>query len=105
MNISQTPPAESRLRICKHVWPLPVALALFALMGLARLMGEDVFLATHFIFEIGITVCMLASVVYTVRLWRIGTNGIPRWVFFLNLFFGPLIFAAQLIASFCHAPK
>jgi len=58
-------------------------------------MGREFFWATHFIFEIGIMVCMFASVIYTIRLWRRTATDLPRWVFFLNLFFGPLFFAAQ----------
>jgi hypothetical protein len=78
-----------------RVWPLPVAVLLFVLALIARSVGREFFWSTHFIFEIGIMVCMFASVIYTMRLWRRTATDLPRWVFFLNLLFGPLFFAAQ----------
>jgi hypothetical protein len=97
--MSLTNPPSLRLRIFKHAWPLPLSLLLFASVCVARTMGRDVFYSTHFIFEIGIAICMFASVIYTMRLWRRTSTDIPRWVFFLNLFFGPLFFTVQFMIS------
>ncbi len=60
-------------------------------MAVGKFLGQQAFIATHVIFEIGIVVSLLASLVYAIRLSGRGRSLAPRWVFFVNLAFGPLI--------------
>jgi hypothetical protein len=81
-------------------WPAPLGLSLIlAGYGVAHFFGQRAFHNTHFWFEIGIITSMLASVVYTIRLSGKGRKLAPRWVFVLNLCFGPLIFGFFMISG------
>ena len=86
--------------ILRYGWPAPVGVTLIlAGYGIARLLGNRAFLNTHFWLEIGVIVSMLVSVVYAIRLGSKGTNLAPRWVFVLNLCYGPLIFGYFIVSG------
>jgi hypothetical protein len=82
--------ADVRLR---YLWPTPTGLiSWLSALAVAKFLGQQAFIATHVLFEIGIVVSLLASVVCAIRLSGGGRSLAPRWVFFVNLAFGPLIF-------------
>ncbi|MBK1884333.1 hypothetical protein JIN85_18085 [Luteolibacter pohnpeiensis] len=84
----------------KYLWPTPLGIACWlGAVGTAKIWGLRVFLNTHFFFEMGIMVALLTSVIYAVRLAGKGRSLAPRWVFYLNLLFGPLVFTVQIVAD------
>lgn len=78
----------------QYVWPAPVGVLLWLA---AHFLGREAFLMTHFWFEIGIVVSMLASIVYSIRLFPEERRLVPRWVFVLNFCFGPTIITGIMI--------
>ncbi|MBB5353140.1 hypothetical protein HNR46_003393 [Haloferula luteola] len=78
--------------------PLGLTLTLTG-YGIAEFLGRRAFLNTHAVLEIGIIVSLLASVVYTIRLAGKGRVLASRWVFLLNLCFGPLIFGFFIVSG------
>ena len=74
----------------KYVWPVPVFVILVAAGGGAAILARDIFMAVHGLIEIGVLVCLVASLIFSLRLWRVGSADVPRWVFYLNLS-GPLM--------------
>jgi hypothetical protein len=76
-----------------YLWPTPTGLiSWITALAVAKFFGQQAFIATHVLFEIGIVVSLLASFFYAIRLSGRGRSLAPRWVFFVNLAFGPLIF-------------
>ena len=77
----------------RYLWPMPTGLILWlGTLAVAKFLGQQAFFATHMLFEIGIMVSLFCSVVYSIRLSGSGRSLAPRWVFLVNLFYGPLIF-------------
>ncbi len=86
--------------ICGYLWPALSGILLFLIgYGTLHLFGKMAFLHTHSILSIGMMVCMLASVVYTIRLMGKEGHLAPRWVFFVNFCFGPLPFGFWVVAG------
>ena len=84
---------ESAQISLRYLWPTTTGLVLWlSALAVAKFLGQQAFIATHAIFESGIVVALLASVVYAIRLSGRGRSLAPRWLFFVNLAFGPMIF-------------
>jgi len=93
-------PAEAKSFSRKYLWPTPTGVICWiSAMAVGKFLGQRAFLNTHVIFELSIIAALLASVVYSMRLSGKGRSLAPRWVFFLNLAFGPLILAFICAAS------
>ena len=76
----------------RYLWPAPTGFILWlSALAVAKVFGHQAFIATHALFEVGIVISLLASVIYSIRLSGSGRSIAPRWVFFANLAFGPLI--------------
>ena len=83
----------------KYLWPTPVGLLLWVgCIIVPGFLGDRAFLATHGYFEIGVMISLIASVVYAVRLGGKGKGTAPRWVFYLNFLFLPLVLGSWLVA-------
>ena len=91
---------DSASRTLRYLWPTPTGLVLILTGYLVfQVLGQRAFLNTHFFLEIGVMITMFASVMYAIRLSGKGRRLAPRWVFYVNLCFGPLIFGYFLIAG------
>ncbi|MBB5354026.1 hypothetical protein HNR46_004298 [Haloferula luteola] len=93
-------PEYRRAGSFRYAWPAPLGLTLILTgYGVAEFLGHRAFLKTHAVIEFGIVVSLLASVVYAIRLAGKGRVLAPRWVFLLNLCFGPLIFGFLIVSG------
>lgn len=98
-NATQPQPRASS-GVLRYGWPAPTGLALI-LSGYCvhHFLGKWAFLSSHFWFEIGLIISLLASVVYAIRLGGKGRTLAPRWVWVINLCFGPLIIGFTIISG------
>lgn len=83
----------------KYLWPTPVGF-IFWISGILveKLLGERAFLTTHGYFEIAIMISLIASVVYSIRLGGKGRSLAPRWVFYLNALYFPILVAVGIVS-------
>lgn len=83
-----------------YIWPTPLGI-IFWITGLvaAKFFDPQVFRYSHALFEFGIVVALFASIACAIRLSGTERSLAPRWVFFLNLAFVPLIFGLMTISA------
>ncbi|QQL44123.1 hypothetical protein [Sulfuriroseicoccus oceanibius] len=82
----------------KYAWPAPLGWACYlGVWAVIHFGGMRAFMATHVFFEVGLVLALIASVHYSIKLAFDGRATAPRWVFFVNLSFGPLIIAILVL--------
>jgi hypothetical protein len=94
----------AKAEIIRYAWPTPLGfLMILAGYGVFYFVGERAFLVTHVWFELAAIIPMVASFIYAFRLGRRWRSPIFRWVFVLNLCFGPLLLLISVINLLIHA--
>ena len=80
------------LQSLRYTWPVYLGVILvtirFAMLVIYDTPGSP---DGYFLVELGVVVTILISVIYSIRFLSNRANDMPRWVFAINLVYGPLL--------------